>query len=759
MVCPRRHVRPPHRGKSRRLANAAVAGVVFLGAAGPASAAAPSPATPIAEPAVAVAAPADERITIVGKRPQRRLDLAAAVDTLEGRQLEDRGARGQEDLFKLTPGVQFNQGQPNQALPTIRGIGTVGNSDLLGTQQATTGFYVEDVPFTDPFGFVGNADIAPFDLRRVELLRGPQGVLYGSASLGGAVNYRLNQPDLGALRSSVLADFSRVHHGGTGHAVYAMLNAPLQADVAGLRVVAHDRRDAGYLGNLGTGQTRANRLRQRGGRIVGVARPAHGVQVAGTLLTQYTENDDSFAVSPDPGQLSVSTPTASWRRNEFTLRKLQGDIDLASGHRLTSISAVLDKRAAYGTDVTRSNRALGAVYGPLLGLGALPALALVRSSSARPLWSHAVSQELRIASAGDEALNYVAGMLVQHTRFDWRGVNQAPGGQARWGAAGALLPGDQVGAIDVRARTTETAVFADGEVRWTSGLSLGLGARAYRTTLAYDADVTFLGRSTQVPADNAERGITPKLSLKLRFGEHLAYLLAAKGYRFGGVNLNPPQLSAYRSDSLWNHEAGLRLAPARNLQLDLSVFMLDWKDAQVSTLLTGPVPFVGVANVGRARSRGLEATLNWQASPGLDLVAGLAYTDARTTAAFTSSSGVPLAAGARLPGTARWQSTLRASHRFAGPAGSAGRWMLTHGSVGPRVFDIEARSKAAGYSLLDLRLSFARGPWTLSTAVDNLLDARGVGGASSIYRPGLASYTDYYVVRPRTLSVSLRHDH
>lgn len=759
MARPRFHSRPAHGDKPTPLARIGAAWLVVLCGAGPAAVAAQPTCGQPCEADTSAAANRLESVTVVGKRQQRRRDVAAAVDTLEGRDLEERGARDEEDLFRLTPGVQFNKGQPNQALPSIRGIGTVGNSDLLGTQQATTGFYVEDVPFTDPFGFVGNADIAPFDLQRVELLRGPQGVLYGSASLGGAVNYVLNKPDLKGMHASLLGSMSNVSNGGSGHAVYAMLNAPVKTDVAGIRVVAFDRRDAGYLTNLGTGRAQANRLRQRGGRIVGVVQATAGLRLTGTVLTQRTENDDSFAVSPDPRQLTLNTPTASTRSNEFTLRKLQLDMALGGGRSLTSISGVLDKRAAYVTDATRGYRALGSYYGPLLGLGALPTLLQATSSSARPLWSHAVSQELRMASAGDDALHYVAGALVQRTRFDWRGIGVAPGGQALWGAAGALLPNDQIGAIDVQARTTESAVFADGDYRWANGLSLGLGGRAYRTTLAYGADVTFLGRSAPARGADSENGFTPKLSLEYGFDEQLAYLLVSRGYRFGGVNLNPPQMSPYRSDSVWNHEVGLRLVPAPTVRLDLSAFMLDWKDAQVSTLLVGPVPFIGVANVGRARSRGVEATLKWQALRSLELVAALAHTDARTTAAFTASSGALVASGARLPGTARWQSTLQAGYAFAGPAASMGHFIATHSYVGPRDFDIEARSQAAGYSLLDLHLAFVRGPWEVGAAVDNLLDARGVGGASTIERPGLASYTDYYVVKPRELVLSLRYDH
>lgn len=698
-------------------------------------------------------------MAIVGKRRQHLRDVVGAVDVLEGTDLEDRAARDQEDLFRLTPGVQFNKGQPHQALPTIRGIGTVGNTDLLGTQQATTGFYVEDLPFSDPFGFVGNPDIRLFDLQRVELLRGPQGALYGSASLGGAVNYVFNRPDLSDIRSSVLVGMGGMAHGGASHSLDLMFNAPLKQDVSAIRLVGFDRRDAGYISNLGTGQAHANRLRQHDGRLVALVQPAGGVSVTGTVLTQRTDNDDSFAVSPDPEQLTRNTPTASWRRNEFSMGKLQLDMALGGGRSLTAIAGVTDKHAYYASDSTRSNEALGAYYGPLLGLGVLPALTVATSSSARPLWSRAESQELRISSGNEQALRYVVGALAQRTRFDWRGISEAPGGQALWGPAGALLPNDQIGAIDVKARTTETAVFADGEYWWPNGVRVGLGGRAYRTTLAYGGLTTFLGRSAPLQAANNEHGFTPKLSLGYSFGEHQVYALASKGYRFGGVNLNPPQMSPYRSDSLWNREVGLRLTPTATLQLGLSAFVLDWKDAQVSTLLAGSVPFIGVANVGQARSRGVEAATNWRPLRGLELNTAVAYTDARTTAPFTASSGAQVPADARLPGTPRWNSTLQATYAFPGPAATSGRIVATHSFVGSRVFDIEARSRAGGYSLLDLRLAFAKGPWEASATIANVFDSRGVGGAAVIYRPRLVSYTDYYVVRPRQLMLHLRHDY
>ena len=131
-----------------------------------------------------------------GKRNQAQRDVAGSISAIQGGALEAAGALDQEDILKMVPGVQVNKGNPNQSLPTIRGVGTVTNSGALSLQQGTTGIYIQDIPFTDPSAFIATADLSPFDLERVEVLRGPQGALYGSASLGGAIRYLVNKPNL-----------------------------------------------------------------------------------------------------------------------------------------------------------------------------------------------------------------------------------------------------------------------------------------------------------------------------------------------------------------------------------------------------------------------------------------------------------------------------------------------------------------------------------------------------------------------------------
>ena len=692
-----------------------------------------------------------QTITITaGKRVEKQREVAGSVSVLRGDDLERRGARDQEDVFKLTPGVQVNKGDPSSNGITIRGLGTSGCSICNGLQQATTGIYLMDVPQTDPFATVSVLDIAPFDLERIEVLRGPQGALYGSSSLGGAVRYQLNRANLKEREASILGSLNSVSGGGAGHSIYGMVNVPLSADSAAIRVVAFDRKDGGYIDNLGTGMNDANGLRQRGGRLMIGIKPIKAFSANLTVMTQKTDNDDSFAVSPDPEKLQKTTPSASPRSSKFDFVNLQLDYDLG-GTLLTSNTGWTKKAVQSQFDVTRVYGGVGAAFG-------LPNLPVVTSPGDTK--QESTTQEFRVASNGGGPLSYVAGVFYQSTKYAVDGRTVAPGGANLWGPMGqALLPGDVLLTQSLAANTTESAIFFDGEYALGGGWSAGLGGRQYRTNLNYTFNANFFGSPyiNAAPA-TAESGFTPKATVKYRYGDTVWYALASKGYRFGGVNASPP-FKPYKSDSLWNYETGVRLNPSKNFQVDLTAFLLDWKDAQVTAFDTsGAVPVAGTANIGKARNTGLEAALQYAVSSALRLGAALAYTDAKTAQDY-SSGAVPggiIASGSRLPSTPKWQSAMQAEYRFSGPMQTQGRLNVTHTYVGSRVMDIDGFTKAAGYGTLDLGMSFSNEQWTFSAGLANAFDKRGVVGMIG-GTPGLP-YQDYFIQRPRTLSVSLRWD-
>jgi outer membrane receptor protein involved in Fe transport len=388
--------------------------------------------------------------------------------------------------------------------------------------------------------------------------------------------------------------------------------------------------------------------------------------------------------------------------------------------------------------------------GPLLGLPNLPLVTGFVNSDSR-----AHSQELRLASTAGGSWSWLVGAFYQKTRYTVDSSFSAPGGAALWGAA--ILPNDLYVTEKDDTKTTESALFADLEWRLNPDWSLLAGARSYRNQVQFSADARLIEAvlgALLINQSKTESGTTPRVSLKYNAGGTVWYAAASKGYRLGGFN--PGSGAEYKTDALWNYVTGVRLAPAKGLTVDATVFLMDWKDAQVNSRQPGPVPLNGIANVGKAKVQGIELSTQWRIGAGTALEAALALTDAKTAAAFTSNNGTQVGSGTRLPGTPRGQSTVQISQDFNGPANTAGRMSLTHAYVGGRTLSLDAGGTAPGYSLLDTQASFAGKLWELTLFVRNLADRKGVVGGSPVATFGGASYMEYVLTRPRTLGASLR---
>jgi outer membrane receptor protein involved in Fe transport len=675
-------------------------------------------------------------VITANKRAEKQREVAGTVSVLSGSDLERRGARDQEDFLKLTPGVQLNRGDPNNNGITIRGLSSQASPESGGGQQNPSGRYLEDVPLASPIGKGLVADILPFDLDRIEVLRGPQGALFGSGSLGGAVRYLLAKPDLKAFGATAQVGLTSVSQGKTAASLYGMVNAPL-SDVAALRVVAFDRTSPGYIDNKGTKTKDANEVRQTGGRVLVTVKPLRELTATLVASTQKTKQDDFSYVFGDPKKLEHDNPTLGRGTSQFDFSSLTVDYDLG-GAMLTSITGYWKTKSNGVGDDTR-------LFGTL-GLP-LPLVSRVSAGS-----SDAQSQELRLASKPGGNFSWVAGLFYQTNKGSGSGKQSDPSG-----AFGV------VDLVDLKTKqdASESALFFDGEYSLGGGWSAGLGARAYKTKTSFQQTGTVFGAPSNSPVlAGGDDGTTPKLSVKYRFGDNMWYALASRGYRYGGVNEGPPP-TPFKSDSLWNYETGVRLAPAPGVQLDLSAFLLDWTDAQFTYFaLNGALPFSGIGNVGKARSTGLEAALRWRINPAFDVAASLASIDAKTTQDVKTLAGrapVTIASGARLPGTAKLQTALQANYRFSGPLGSAGRFNVTHTHVGDRVIDLTAFYKAPAYEALDLGLSFSKGNWTLAASLTNATDERGIMNIQGT-PDGNKTFQQYYLQRPRTLDLSVRYD-
>lgn len=707
----------------------------------------PSPAAAGGAATKAVAAEESQRVEVTAsKRRQLQSDVAGTVTAVDGARLERLGSTDSEDVMKLTPGVQFNKGAADASLLSIRGIGTNTNAGNQGFTQAPTGIYIEDVPFTDPFAFVSVPDLAPFDLERVEVLRGPQGALYGSSSLGGAIRYQLNKPDTRQAEGSVLASFSSMSGGGSGWSTAAMANLPLADGKAGLRVVLNSRKDPGFIDNLGTGAKDGNSNRVDGGRALFTWRPGADFDVTAIYLSQRSRQADGSGIStfdyatgngysltpPDRNEVKTAFPQTV--DSSFDLGTVQVNANLG-GLRLTSLTGYQTKKRIQRDDFTRD------FFDPAY-LGD-------QWTSDVDLDTRTFSQEIRLAPVKPGAVNWLVGAF-------WMDADVKRDQKVYYEPRGAVP--------DIRFRrngnATEAALFADAEMKLTSQLTAAAGVRYYKTQLDYDRITGVDDPGTAIAYGTSDSGTTPKVSLRYAFDPQLsAYVLASRGYRFGGIsNVGFGALAfPYKTDSLWNYEAGVRWTPNAQTSLDVSVFRIDWKDVQLATLARDPVSgrdFLVTGNIGKARSQGIEVAGGWRPSPSFSLRGAIAYTDATTSGGLTVG-GVPVADGTPLPGTAKLQGTIDGTVHFAGPLDSSGRLAAVLAHTGKRRAQVDSPMTLAGYSTLDLRLTFSWSQLEVSAFLNNASDARGISGGVDFTS---ALFTEFYPIRPRTAGVAVRYD-
>ena len=518
-----------------------------------------------------------------------------------------------------------------------------------------------------------------------------------------------------------------------------MINAPFGNGSAAVRAVVFDRRDPGYIDNLGTGHKDANDVRQRGGRLLVTLKPTSDLSATLVASTQDSKQGDTFSVSPDPARLEHTAPNDSRRhvRNDFY--SLTADWNLGAAT-LTSITSHWKNKSDALVDDTELFSSIG----------------LVLPEVFRPQSSHesASSQELRIASNGAGPFSYVAGLFYQKSRGGFAGKQVDP--------SGAFGVTDLVD-LTTESGGSEKAAFADTEYKFGNGWSAGLGARYYRTsTEGSQGGTIFGGPAAYVLPEANDHGVTPKVTVKYRFGDNLWYALASKGYRYGGSN-PPPNASFFKSDSLWNYETGIRLNPADGLQVDLTAYLLDWSNAQFTFFqIVNNLPNGSIGNVGKARSTGLEAAFRYRFNRAFDVSASGAYVNAKTRSEVLIPSGGPTSitapSGSRLPGTAKIQTALQGNYRFDAPMDWSGRINATYTHVGSRVLFLGDNKPADAFDTVDLGVTFTREHWTLAAGVSNLTNEKGVLSITGA-PAGVGDFAQYFLQRPRTFTMSLRYDY
>ena len=682
-----------------------------------------------------------EVIVTATKRPERAREIAGSVTAMSGAQLEAIGAQSYQDYLTRTPGVVFNAGPLGDSTAIIRGVGTSVGKDQ---GQGPTGYYINEIPLTEPGYAIAIPDIDTFDVERVEVLRGPQGTLFGSSALGGAINLVAREASTQGFDAALQTSASSTHHsdGDMNYSGKGMINVPL-SDTFAIRGVAYYRTEAGFLDNIGTGRKASNEQTDQGGRFSAVWNPGEGTKLS--LLSLYDRNrtPDFGYRYPQLGEFARSTLIHEPVEYELQLHSLRLDQDVGFAT-LTALVGYSEKERSLTNDYTE-------FYGAGLP-NPTPYFDKGRSESR--------SYELRLASPKGEKFDYLIGVMGTTTDKVFRDSITSAGSFDILSQSNdpADLRGDMfywgVGKTDGE----EKAVFGEANYRFTDQWTLTFGGRWFDTEVTSQSvysGIFYPGGLTLPRGHQAEDGFAPKVSLAWRRDADLmVYALASKGYRFGNPNtifpldgFNTP--SGWETDSLWNYELGLRTTWFdRRLQTDLTVFMIDWSDLQVRLYRPDDVTYG--TNAGEARNIGQEFSGLWRVTDAIDLSLNVTHLDAQLTQTVVSNANVVLRDGQRLPGSSEWQVSAMATARL--PFAAEPTVTLAHRYLSDAPQSLQTPNlRINGYGQTDLRVSATFSSVGVTAFVNNVTDKRGVTFGYGDFGLGLQDF----IIRPRTIGLTL----
>jgi outer membrane receptor protein involved in Fe transport len=660
-------------------------------------------------------------------------DIAGSVSAVTGRDLERSGAQNLSDFVKMIPGVQLIEGAPDQQRLSIRG-GT-SNSQFI---NPTTGTFIDDTPFDDPYAPRVYPDVNPFDIATVEILKGPQGTLFGGSALNGAVRYVPVKPKFGQTEFKYFAQYNSISQGGSGVTVGGAANLPL-GETAAIRFVALDRKIPGYVDNTVAGVADTNHGKQQSYRLLARWQPVDRLSVDALYWKQTTKMKGWPVVDNPDGRLVDGTqPTPGYNNTAFELGSLNVGYAFDGFDLLVSAS-----RTSKPNDGWTDASAFAALFGP-----SFTGARLAQSVDTTVKGS---VYELRLTSNTQGPVSWVAGLYRQQTKasdrspfFFYQAFGPFPAGFAL-----------QTSQADIK--TEESAVFGEASWRPMKGLELILGGRWHKNVVEGDNAVTAGGATTVSSQNVPESKFDPKLAVRFQATPDVqVWSQFNTGYRFGGINsptggAAPP---TWRSDRIKNFEVGVRAdALAKRLQADLTLYRIDWKNPQ-SVIFNGVTSYVD--NFGRVRGDGVEVALQFAPEQvrGLKLGLSAAYNDMRTT------EDVPLSAGVTAPAGSQWiaASRLQTAVSLAYEAGF-GSWIggidLRHARQGDAPSDLTPGStRIFGYSTTDLMFTLrpaGKSAWpTLAVGATNLSDERAFVNVVSV---GGGAIKRYYYNQPRTFMV------
>jgi iron complex outermembrane receptor protein len=768
---------PARRTRQRIALTAALAGSCALGSV-PSWAADPSESDNTSR--LQPAADLQEVVVTAEKRDSTVQKTPISLTAITGADLQSQGITNLVEVAQQVPGVSFKTSGPGQTELEMRGLTSTGG------ESPTVGFYLDEASLTPPaMAQNGKVVIDPslFDLNRVEILRGPQGTLYGAGSMGGTVKLVTNQPDLQHFDVNAQGVFSDTDGGGFNHTENAMVNLPLAQGIAALRIVGTNENISGWIdrevlnpfplevnnstqrGNVAAAPvsqdfTNSNWETLRGGRASLLVKPTDALSLDAGILYQSIHQGGPNTIDVPPGNevhyqpFDVSEPF----EDNFNLYTLTAKYDF-DGFQVVSATASWTRHQLQTQDISEAMQDyIGGFLGPPAafpfstadgGLGA--------GTISEDDYSRQVSEELRVASTGNGPWQWLGGAYYSSFHATSHVYSYYDGFEALFGTNN-LADNHRLLNIDQYALFGETSYEMPDHLKST----IGLRYYTYHSDSATSVSGVSANGTSATLASNAQNsGVTPKVNLAYVPNDNTTiYGTVSKGFRPGGPNspIPPPCTPApeqFGPDSVWSYELGekLRFAESR-VSVNGAIYYEDW--ANIQQQVAPPCGYKFTTNAGKAKVYGAELEVAVIPVVGLTLTESVGYTHA------TNSTNLPAAgvvSGDRLLDVPQVTSNTSATYRYPLPMSQPMNLLFrVNNSYVDSIQDITyARNTLPAYDLVNSRAGLEADHWSAMFFVDNLTNKVALLSDTGALSANVSIFNRVATNQPRTYGVDLNY--
>lgn len=712
----------------------------------PAAPAAKTDGTP-ATTAPTEAATVEKVVVTAQKRSQALQKIPVSVTAITADKLEKTGVDGVDKLDRLAPGLTVDKADRGILNLSVRGIsnftGTILSSPVVGT-------YLDEAPLSAIAG--GSPQAMFWDAQRVEVLRGPQGTLFGESSMGGTIRVIMNKPDSHDFSGRVIGQWSTVNDGGSGWQGRGVLNVPIVEDELAVRVGVSAQKLLGWVDVPDLGKKDSSDGDQEDGKVAVRWTPTQQLTIDATYWHQKLNANSTVQTSrgrflpseQNPGALPVHE--LSFTRQKRDMENVTATYDFGSVNLVGSVTH-------FQQDTFLSNDLTPAVA-LFLGVGGT-----ARSTS--PVSLDATTAELRLSSDGDQRFNWLVGAYVR----DETRTRNTGGIEIIAFPIPPFFPGltDQA-FTSGRGSVNSAALFGNAEYKFTDQLSLQVGARYYWADLDQNTHIDttsglfgLVAGTTQTGAGKSN-AFTPMATLTWQASDNvLMYARYATGFRDGGTNFTVPTeptiVADFGPEKIKSYEIGVKTQLTNWLTANAAIYRNDWTDLQLG-FVTPDGLFGYVQNAGKVKAVGGELEIAARLAEGLTAGVNVASIDSTIQQDVRNAlGGLVVKGGNEIPHSPRFQTSLFTNYEFPIDANVTGSVSAAYSYRSSTYSDAPntAAFRNKAYGNLNLRFAAQTEEWSGAVFVDNAMDSD-----ATIEKRLVASFfvgSNY--VQPRTIGIEI----